>query len=1154
MDSDVVSNCSSASLQSEELGSNLSTLSNLSIYQDEFAELRYLVNPTKYPNITFNRCSTPKPDSGCGSQFDESIALSSGLITASPQLQNLQQIQENYKYDLYNLEKKLELKYYDKIEKLLKTNYQLQSELNDANEQITRLIKNYCSKPSVVSNNFIELENRYHTLTVNYSQLQHKYLGTKTEKEEAEFDIKQLKTELTALKVDVAAKNECINELKDKTAKQYVEIENLIKNNSKASQNSSEITSELAQVRKTQNWYKERLLLCQNENQTLTSEILKCKENLYSQCELIENLNVEVSKWKTKCSEVEIQALKDKESLYKQFQSMNLSDSKHVKQLNIQSKESTKTYEINYYKSCIQDLNYEIGKVKEYVQEQDIIVQKITKENSELVANCITLQNSVRQNEIVIEELENTKKQLTAQVDELTLKAIQKTDDIGIRENQILSLQAELRIRTDEQHVIEQTVNALRQQFAIFKSKYKEVKDELLLKNKQILLLESEKQKLFMDNNWNICELQKLKEKDIVINQLKHDLIKSSKTVDEHLKTVKTMENELEKNHEQNLFALTEKQNTIDTSYLEMQRYEDALAQYKSIVTNNQKDIDNLRTKLNKADAKVNDLEDNIEILKQEVNRRDVDLDKMNNECTKLKEELKYFTERIRTSPELYNNNLQHCADIRCCNAAFLKDIRIEQKAKPGEVDNSNNIIREKIFTTSKFKSRLDLKIKGLQRRVEELSKTSNECYASLNTIFKVIKDGNENENIQKLNVLLQVKELELKEKQKKHEANNRTLLRKVKEHMKGRNAAEKHNKYLQDLYNSLSEENNSLKLELKTKEQDIENLKNILDKFTNVNEKLKSSLLKLEEQTNKNSPCRSCKLSSEKIESLEKGIKDLENEKLVFEKLLMDKQNLIVDLQKENQLLSIKNVSLNKDTEKLVEDLKIALREGNAANLNVNELQNVTKKAESDIDQLKGVLKEEQERLLATSTDNNRLKNSLDEMEAKVEYLSNEVKILSSRLQMKSEEMIQLEAKRSKMEGTWQAKEKDLQNIINTLRHYAHDMQLEINSVNTEKNFLQRLCNDLKLALKSHVSRNKVLKQQLNNISTEKDFSSLPNVIPNIPCDIKYDEDYINQLLELTRAPLRSKPITEMKSCLDTLKREISTLQEQIAQKNLQY
>lgn len=60
-------------------------------------------------------------------------------------------------------------------------------------------------------------------------------------------------------------------------------------------------------------------------------------------------------------------------------------------------------------------------------------------------------------------------------------------------------------------------------------------------------------------------------------------------------------------------------------------------------------------------------------------------------------------------------------------------------------------------------------------------------------------------------------------------------------------------------------------------------------------------------------------------------------------------------------------------------------------------------------------------------------------------------------------------------MESNWLKKEKEFQTVTSTLKRCVHDMQLEITTINNEKYFLQRLCNDLKLALKSHASRNKV-------------------------------------------------------------------------------
>ncbi|KAJ8973648.1 hypothetical protein NQ317_002922 [Molorchus minor] len=113
--------------------------------------------------------------------------------------------------------------------------------------------------------------------------------------------------------------------------------------------------------------------------------------------------------------------------------------------------------------------------------------------------------------------------------------------------------------------------------------------------------------------------------------------------------------------------------------------------------------------------------------------------------------------------------------------------------------------------------------------------------------------------------------------------------------------------------------------------------------------------------------------------------------------------------------------------------------------------------------------------------------------------------------------------------------------------------MHLEMDSVNSEKFFMQRLCTDLKMALRSYVSQNKVLKEQLNGFSKEKqDFSSLPNIMLELPTSNKYDEAYINQLLQQNKAPIKDKPLIEIKGSLDVLRQEISTLQEEIIKKNV--
>lgn len=789
MDLDTVSNCSSLSLRSEETRSNESTLSGLSIYQDEFTELRHLVNPRKYPNYAFSS-SSPSQEN-CRTRYKGNIYIS----TLSHHLEDSQQLQEKYKSDLYNLEKSLELKYYDKIEKLLKTNQRLKSELDNANEQISRLLKNYSKQNTLSSedNNFFQLEQKCHDLTSRYSELGNEYFQSKNQNEQYETENKQLKIELSELKIDVETKNACVKELKDKISQQYVEIETLLKTSFKYSQSINDSALELAHVKKTQDWYRERLRLCQDEKQTLSDEILKCKIDLSTQHEKIENLNVELSRWKAKCEVIELKALQDKEKLYKQLDSIHsTSDSKNKVELSFIHTEENKANIINFYECNIQDLTREIMKIKEYVQEQDGMIQKITKENSELIGRCITLQKNVQHNQIVIEELENVKKSFDAELGEARNKIKQKSDEIITKENQILALHAELKARKDEQNMVEQSVKMVRDQFAVFKFKHRELRDELCIKNKQILQLENEKQKLFMDNNWNICELEKVKQKDVIISQLKGELNKNNEIIKEYLETIDTMKIERNKSQENNLSLLNEKQNIIDMDHLEINKYENVLTQYKVMITNCDKEITDLTKLLNESNIKIEDLKDNIKILKQEICQKDINFNELNNKCVTLESEFKHLSENVETTRILDSKN-ENNDQRQNCNSSVLnsqhfesyrdiyyktcsednlatseKEIVSLQNKYSKVISNSQTVKKVPTPTNLNSKKKILLKIVELEDRTKKLNEICHECYTTLNNIFNTLKGNNKSEQVQKLNVLLQVKELELKEKQKK--------------------------------------------------------------------------------------------------------------------------------------------------------------------------------------------------------------------------------------------------------------------------------------------------------------------------------------------------------------------------------------------------
>lgn len=74
---------------------------------------------------------------------------------------------------------------------------------------------------------------------------------------------------------------------------------------------------------------------------------------------------------------------------------------------------------------------------------------------------------------------------------------------------------------------------------------------------------------------------------------------------------------------------------------------------------------------------------------------------------------------------------------------------------------------------------------------------------------------------------------------------NNRTLLRKVKEHMRGRNSAEKQLKYLQDLYDTLADDHNTSILTISSKEHELQSLKELCQGHKKEIEKLEQDLAK---------------------------------------------------------------------------------------------------------------------------------------------------------------------------------------------------------------------------------------------------------------------------------------------------------------------
>lgn len=454
------SNCSS-----DGFHSNASTVSGLSLYGNEFAELRHLVNPSKYPQPYLDRSSTPKAE-----LLDDRENLR--LQELKNTLQQTLEQNEKYKLDLENLERKIDLKYCNKIDKLLRSNTKLECELENANNQIDRLIKNYKQKHDhLIYKEKLDLERQIYQLNSSNSKLETHCAKIQLTKNEVDLQNSDLKTKLRELVTEIDIKNSAIQSLKEKISEQHIQIANALKNYTNLNEKLNCLNTKLIEAEKSKLWYKEQLTVCQNDKIQLQSELIKYKNQIVDCNETIFTLKIDVSKYKNEVDEVRLQALKEKEELFNKLENINLdcSISTHVPE------KVSNDYNMQFYEQTIEDLKEEVHRIKTAVQNKDKEFEKLVRENSKAISNCLVLQKSLKQNESNIELLENCKKELVRKVEYLKESEKEKLCENLQLKNEVAQLGIELKMRNEEKRDVDRSVQLVREQFLKIKENYEKV-------------------------------------------------------------------------------------------------------------------------------------------------------------------------------------------------------------------------------------------------------------------------------------------------------------------------------------------------------------------------------------------------------------------------------------------------------------------------------------------------------------------------------------------------------------------------------------------------------------------------------------------------------------------------------------------------------
>lgn len=410
----------------------------------------------------------------------------------------------------------------------------------------------------------------------------------------------------------------------------------------------------------------------------------------------------------------------------------------------------------------------------------------------------------------------------------------------------------------------------------------------------------------------------------------------------------------------------------------------------------------------------------------------------------------------------------------------------------------------------------------------------------------------------------LKMSDIEHCERRRKYESNVRTLLMKVKEHMRGRKRMEQ---ALEELRGKTEEnvELLTLKCELSKLQAELEASKNSCEEQKRISDRNQEALLVLEKEQGK--LAQSCSISWEKLpaapESKDMAVSN-EFDQKTRELQLLQTQGRITELEEEVRKSHIIIKELRKEIfsekcessqlRKQLASVQMGLETANdmldTKKVDLGRTESLCCVLRTNISHLKKQLETEQQAHEECKLEVEKLREDLEETRAKDPVLADQIKMLSYHLHQKSQEAAALEDKIKLSEERWVSTETGLQRSMSALQDELSSLRVELDSVRSDKFMSQAQVAELRATLHSCIEQNKVMRLKLETFGCENK-DRLPDLTSSLPlAPLKYDETQIAELLHQSTVLPHNKPLSNLQSCLDSLKQEMATLQRQLAAK----
>ncbi|KAK3589140.1 hypothetical protein CHS0354_017107 [Potamilus streckersoni] len=925
----------------------------------------------------------------------------------------------------------------------------------------------------------------------------------------------KFQSRIKELRDEIKSRDMTIQALKNKIAELYVEVQTSLQSKMEADNEARSAKSDLVSLQNARQWYQQQLQSATQARSELQHELTNLQAQAVSQGSIIERLRAENTRLRQQLSETQQRALKEKELLARQLETIqaDMMDREASFQ-EIQRERSfledtfaTKIQTVEEEKSRIaalmqmtSDMDAQLDRANNDLKKKQSLIFTLENEQMDLMKKLTLSQESLIEKDKTIEELEQKLIEVESRLNAFQNSLVGKEVDILKIKEEKAAAEIALKSALEEKRTVDKALESLKLDMGKVEKSFKQMKLELNAKSAELEQLRS-------DKNESQTELEKLRqifenEKRTLDNTTKEHEIKSAQITELHTQKV-----------------------SLDSEVIMLQEKVSGL---ESMLENATKEKEFLDMELTATREKLTKMQQVSGPNKEEeaLQRSEVKPETYSVEFSQLEEKNMQLKEQLaQVEKTTKKDNTKYKARIAKLNSdlkALQRELTERQQSFDTNVALLSSKLREVISEKEKLETELDMSHKKYELSVmEQQDQISTELQnlASELEQSRLQKQSLESQLIE----LQSVRELEIHHYQQELSSLQGEITR-IQQEQADSTAAE--------------EDNQKLALEL-------EKERGRLAGLTQSNATLKQHVLQLEDALAQRESAlvdihsHLSESTKEREQEEHNYIKRIQ----ILEENLQNEKDGQRDLRKqigvkitENKKLKRQNESIKSEQEQLRQDVQQAKQE-------IGTLQ-------SELDTNKQTQVNLQNQSKTLETENKSIKRELERVQqqladnmARGPVIQEQIQSLQFQLSLKCSDLLAAQEQLRLSEERQQTEMNSIKQALLEKNLEIEELRSELATTRHDKLSQQAKMAELRSALKSSVQYHKMLRK-LGSMKNNSNISDLNVELPPLPFDL---DDMDKLLLDTAVRALESKPLDNLQSCLSKLRLEITGLQSQL-------